>query len=239
MVGPLLGGARRADPQGSSRQAERPGRQEETGRAAVRVGVIADTHCPEFLDRLPESLFERLRGVDLILHAGDVGGRQTLERLRQLAPVQAVRGDHDHELTELPSRLVLEVGGRRIGLLHGNRTRLVEEPATLLATLWLGLLWPRLGLSRWLRRQFPDVDVVVYGHTHRARAEEVDGVLIFNPGAVYQVTGKEARRRLARRPGWFEWCWLQVIRHRRDRPVATVGVLELGETIQARVLPIS
>jgi putative phosphoesterase len=204
----------------------------------TRIGVIADTHCPEFLDELPPELFERLRGVDLILHAGDVGGEQTMKRLRELAPVEAIRGDHDPELERLPPRRLLEVAGRRIGILHGNRSRLLEEPITLVATLSLGLFWPRMGMGRWLRRQFPDADVIVYGHTHQARLEEVGGALVFNPGAVYQVTDTEARRRLDRRPSWFEWCWLQVIRHRKDRPVRSVGVLEIGDEVHATVLPL-
>jgi hypothetical protein len=66
----------------------------------------------------------------------------------------------------------------------------------------------------------------------------VDGALVFNPGAVYQVTLSEVRRRLERGPSWFEWCWLQVIRHRRDRPVSTVGVLEIGDGVRATVLPL-
>lgn len=204
----------------------------------ARIGVVADTHCPEFLDALPRGLFEHLRGVDLILHAGDVGGSETLERLGTLAPVQAVRGDHDGRLGGLPSRTLVEVEGRRIGIVHGNRSRLIEEPVTLLATLTLGRLWLSMGLGRWLRRQFPDADVIIYGHTHQARVEEVEGALVFNPGAVYQVTAAEAGHRLERAPNWFEWCWLQVIRHRRDRPVASVGLLEVGEEVRARVLPL-
>src|SRR5207237_9063949 len=108
---------------------------------AMRIGVIADTHCPEFLDELPTGVFEKLRGVDLILHAGDVGDHQTLERLRELAPVEAVRGDHDAKLRGLPLRRLVEVGGRRIAVIHGNRSRLLEEPITLVATLTLGMGW--------------------------------------------------------------------------------------------------
>ena len=204
----------------------------------MRIGVIADTHCPEFLDELPAAVFEKLRGVDLILHAGDVGGAQTLDRLRELAPVEAVRGDHDDGLGDLPRRRLLEVDGHRIAVVHGNRSRLLEEPVTLVATLTFGLVWPQLGMSRWLRGQFPEADVIVYGHTHRARLDEVDGALVFNPGAVYQVTRREARHRLGRQPNWFEWCWLQVIRHRRDRPVRSVGVLEIGDAVRATVLPL-
>ncbi|MDQ6691595.1 MAG: metallophosphatase family protein [Candidatus Dormibacteraeota bacterium] len=192
----------------------------------VRIGVIADTHCPEFLARLPDRVGEVLAGVDLILHAGDVGSVETLEVLGRLAPVVAVRGDHDS--LDLPPRRTVEVGGMRIGLIHGNRSHLIEEPITFLGTVTLGHVWPHTGLAGWLRRQFPEADVIVYGHTHLGDRRVQDGVLIFNPGAVYQVGPVEARERLARHPGWFEWSWLQVIRHRRVVPPASVGIISIG-----------
>ncbi len=209
----------------------------------MRIGVVSDTHCPEYAGELPGPVLERLRGVALILHCGDVGGpggEATLAALRLIAPVHAVRGDHDAGLGGLPERLEMDVGGHRIAVVHGNRTRLLEEPITLIWTLTLGRLWPRAGLTRWLRRQFPRADVILYGHTHQARVETASGALLFNPGAVYLVTPQEARRRLGLKPGWFEWSWLQVVRHRRDRQVASVGVLELdGERTRARVLPLA
>jgi hypothetical protein len=53
------------------------------------------------------------------------------------------------------------------------------------------------------------------------------------------VNEAEARRRLDRRPGWFEWTWLQVIRHRVDRVVPSYGVLEVSPTeVRARVFPL-
>ncbi len=168
----------------------------------MRIGVVADTHYPEFLDEFPEAVFERLRGCELILHAGDVGGPEVLEKLRRLAPVEAVRGDHDEALPDLPRERILEIEGRRVALVHGNRSRLLEEPATFIGTVSLGLLWP-------------------------------------NPGAVYQTDRAAALRRLGRRPNWFEWSWLQVIRHRRRVAVPTVGVLEIGPSgIRAEVLPL-
>jgi putative phosphoesterase len=205
----------------------------------IRVGIVADTHSPEYLPELPEELLRRLRGVDLILHAGDVGGEETLRRLRELAPVEAVRGDHDGAMSDLPPWREVAVGGRRIVIVHGNRSHVVEEPVTLLGTLSLGLLWPGGGVVDAVRRRFPLADVIVYGHTHRARVDEVEGTLLFNPGAVYMVTAEEARRRLRNGPGWFQWCWLQVIRHRKDAPVSSVGILEIPEDgrgdIRARV----
>ena len=205
----------------------------------MRIGVVADTHCPEFIDELPASLFERLRGVDLILHAGDVGGPETLERLRQIAPVEAVRGDHDRSLTALPRVRELELEGRRVVLVHGNRTRLIEEPVTFLGTVSLGYWWPTSGVARALRRRFPHADLIIHGHTHEPRVDSVDGAVVLNPGAVYQVDREAALRRLAREPNWFEWSWLQVIRHRRRTPARTVAVVELGSGAPViRVLPL-
>ena len=194
----------------------------------MRLGVVADTHCPEHLDELPPALFEHLRGVDLILHAGDVGGYETLERLRRLAPVEAVRGDHDPTLTDLPLERELVLEGRRIALVHGNRSRLVEEPTTFVGTVSLGYWWPTPGLAANLRRRFPDADLIVHGHTHLPRVDAGPGPLVLNPGAVSQTDRAAALRRLGRGPGWFEWSWLQVMRHRRRVPPPTVATVELG-----------
>ena len=205
---------------------------------SIRVGVVADTHCPEFLDELPQNLSRLLEGVELILHAGDIGSLDTIRTLERIAPVEAVRGDHDRGL-DLPTRRVVEVGGRRIGILHGNRSHLIEEPATFVGTVSLGHWWPKLGIHGWLRSAFPEADAVVYGHTHHADSRHVAGALVFNPGAVYQVSPEEAAKRLARNPSWFEWSWLQVMRHRRVWPKPTVGILEIGDGgIVSRVLPL-
>lgn len=204
----------------------------------IRIGVVADTHCPEFLAELPQGLLNGLLGVDLILHAGDVGGQSTIDRLSRIAPVTAVRGDHDGMLSGLPPHCELAAGGRRIVVVHGNRSRLIEEPVTLLGTLSLGVVWPHLWLPLHLKRRYPCADIIVYGHTHMARADLLGGTLVLNPGAVYTVDRAEARRRLSRRPNWFEWCWLQVIQHRRDTVMASFGILEIGDEVRARVLPL-
>jgi putative phosphoesterase len=193
----------------------------------TRVGVIADTHCPEFIDRLPDAVVAALAGAALIIHAGDVNAASTLDELARIAPVEAVRGDHDRLLSSLPLTRELGIEGKRIVVVHGNRSRWIEEPSTLLWTLSLGFFQPLRGLSRSLRRRFPDADVIVYGHTHRAQVETIDGALLFNPGGVHQWNPVTAKRRLAQRPGWFEWCWLQVARHMRRFQSPSVGVLEI------------
>jgi uncharacterized protein len=192
-----------------------------------RVGVVADTHCPEFVDHLPARLLEVLRRVDLIVHAGDIDGVETLDALRRVAHVEAVRGDHDRTL-DLPRSREIEVEGKRIVIVHGNRSRWLEEPNTLLWTLSLGYFKPHRRLPRDLRRRFPDADAIVFGHTHRPHAETIDGVLLFNPGGVHQWNPTTVRRRLTQRPGWFEWCWLQVARHLRRFESPTVGILDVS-----------
>src|ERR1700687_83028 len=204
----------------------------------TRVGVISDTHCPEFLDRPPERVFEGFDGADLIFHAGDIDGEEPLADLRRIAPVEAVRGDHDSSLDELPVSRELVIGGKRIVVVHGNRSRWLEEPNTLAWTLSLGYFQPHRGLAHALRRRFPNADAIVYGHTHRAHAETIDGVLLFNPGGVHQWNPTTAAHRLnawrsgrrPRRPGWFEWCWLQVARNLRQYQKPSVGILEVSDS---------
>jgi len=126
---------------------------------------------------------EHLVGVDLVLHAGDLSDASVLRALGRIAPVLAVRGDHDRALgAALPRARVVRVAGHRIGLTHGRRPRVVEA-----AAVALSLLAGRerfLGLHRALRRRFADVDCVVYGHLHRPCCTREDGVLYVSPGAV-------------------------------------------------------
>ena len=124
-------------------------------RASLRVGVISDTHG---LVR-PEAL-RALRGVELIVHAGDIGAPAVLDALRALAPVVAVRGNNDRGAwaRDIPERVTHECGGHRLHLLHD-----VKELA--------------------LDRDGADVDVVIAGHSHRPSIVERDGVLFLNPGS--------------------------------------------------------
>lgn len=205
----------------------------------TRIGVLADTHCPEFVERLPDAVSEAFGRVDLIIHAGDVNEQGTVDALRRIAPVEAVRGDHDRAMPALPMIRELEVEGRRIVIVHGNRSHWIEEPETLIWTLSLGYLQPHRGLPRVLRRRFPDADVIVFGHTHRPCVETIGRTLVFNPGAVHQWNPTTAAHRLTQGVGWFEWCWLQVARHMRRVERPSVGTLEIGPSgIRAEIIPL-
>jgi hypothetical protein len=121
----------------------------------LKVGVISDTHG---LVR-PEAL-EVLRGVDVIVHAGDVGGSHVLHELGELAPVIAVRGNVDLEpwARGLPDRRRLDLGGAPVLLLH-DRAAVGPDPAG------------------------KGIRVIVFGHSHQPLAEQDGPVLWFNPGS--------------------------------------------------------
>lgn len=150
------------------------------------VGVIADTHVGEFLDAIPQWALDALDGSDLILHAGDLSDGSVIPALEEIAPVVAVRGDHDlPSAPRLPSRAVVQVGGVRIGLLHGKR-RSTDALVVAVHALAARRIAFDAGRARYMARAFRGhhVDAVVFGHWHEAVIADVDGVLVFSPGAV-------------------------------------------------------
>ena len=151
------------------------------------VGVIADTHVPQRLKRLPPGIAQVFDGVALILHAGDINSLRVLDELGRIAPVVAVAGNADLWL-DLPRSRIVQIEGCRIGLTHGHGSW---------RRYFLNKLRENLGnydLARYLRyasEAFRDVDVVISGHTHRPHLAYVGNVLLFNPGAVapdYYIT---------------------------------------------------
>lgn len=188
----------------------------------MRVGVVTDTHVGEHLAAVPDEVAEVLAGVDLILHAGDLNVRAVLDDLGRIAPVVAVRGNHDRGLGDLPRDLLVRIGGRRIGLTHGSRTRLVEMPAAALS-LAAGRA-VLLGFDRAMRRRFGDVDCIVTGHLHIPVNRVVRGVLHFSPGAVYVPEMNPRDESSGVRAGGYR-------RFRRNLPPAArtpgVGIIEM------------
>jgi predicted phosphodiesterase len=102
-----------------------------------------------------------------------------------VAPVVAVRGDHDRlEGLALPETAVVAVGGHRIGVVHGVRRKLVDASIITAGVLAGRDVGYRAGLHRALARRLGPVDCVVYGHWHEPACARVDGTLLFSPGAV-------------------------------------------------------
>jgi len=156
----------------------------------LRIGVLADTHIPYSLPRLPEQVFVIFDQVDLILHAGDLDEEKVLTELSHIAPTLAVRGNlHLRYGTlsspHLPKTIHLNFYGHRLVLIHGRPWLVIGFLDRVRAYLFRRT---NEELNRDLiagyRRAFPTADVVVFGHSHRACAQRVDRTLFFNPGAV-------------------------------------------------------
>lgn len=155
----------------------------EPGRVAACLGLVSDTHAPERCPVLPEAVFSVLFGVDLVLHAGDVGELWVLDRLSALAPVIAVHGNDDsaESQRELPYQQVVSVAGTRLLLTHSHYPDRAEELAQRQDDAWA----PKL--ARWAARaERAGATVFVSGHTHVPIAfrHEETGVLLVNPGAI-------------------------------------------------------
>ncbi|MFC2035480.1 metallophosphoesterase family protein [Chloroflexota bacterium] len=153
------------------------------------IGLLSDTHVdfpderlPSHLKRpfsetLPPQIRSAFRGVDLILHAGDILVPSVLDELESIAPVMAAWGDGDLE-TDL-----------------GSDTRMMKGYTLLLdgITLWLMHVKPRYALinpqeeSRSIKpssREPEDLpDVIIFGDSHQATIDHYEEVLLVNPGS--------------------------------------------------------
>ena len=133
------------------------------------IGVIADTHVwarggRSLAAEIPD-FFARAK-VDLLLHAGDVNDRLVLAQLAAVAPLLAVQGNNDDDDLQkmLAERETFRVGTIAIGLIHGHQGRSGRETAA--------------------RAFGPEIDLVVYGHSHLHKIERsAHGQILFNPGS--------------------------------------------------------
>ena len=126
--------------------------------AMPRIGVISDTH-----GLVRPDVHTALAGVELILHAGDVGDDDILDELALIGPVLAVYGNTDAPgRPRLSEAIDMSIGGVSIHVSHGHEVG-PPTPARLLARY--------------------AADVIVYGHTHRPLVVRVGGRLVLNPGA--------------------------------------------------------
>jgi len=132
----------------------------------MRVAVVSDAHSPRRWKQCPPAVADALRGVDMILHAGDVCQVETLDELATFAPVRAVLGNNDGvdvAAWGAPERLELELAGLPVAMIHDS------GPAT--------------GRPARLRAMFPSAALVVFGHSHIPTDETHAGQRIFNPGS--------------------------------------------------------
>lgn len=127
------------------------------------IGLISDTH-----GRLNNKVFELFAGVDLILHAGDIGGNQILTELETIAPVKAVLGNMDSYALSASLQPIefISVDDHLICLTH-----IVNNQRAFAYKLF---------------KMNRSADIVVYGHTHRAAENRCQNILFLNPGSASQ-----------------------------------------------------
>jgi putative phosphoesterase len=143
--------------------------------AAMRIGVISDTHGQVLSTQAAVRMLESL-AVEAVLHCGDIGTAEIPKLLAEW-PAHFVFGNCDQDQAALRSAIeragltchgrlgTLELGGRRIALIHSDDARLFHRVCT-----------------------SGDYDLVCYGHTHRARQHHEGPTLVLNPGALYRAT---------------------------------------------------
>lgn len=145
------------------------------------VGLISDTHVPEAGPDMPTQVYEAFKGVDLILHAGDMHIIDVLDWLEAIAPVLGARGNGDYPTESNKNRpgvpddprvkvaQVIQIEELKVGLIHGFP--LPDD-----------IPWRTPEEMQEFYFQSP-VDVVVCGDTHEARIDRQGGMLIINPGS--------------------------------------------------------
>ncbi len=152
----------------------------------MKIGVVSDTHG--FFDA---RLAELWAGVELILHAGDVGNPEVLDELERIAPVRAVKGNVDSHLAGLPLSLSLSLGEstRRGASKDAVQAEVLHELPAAQTDLerWASPArteaLARRGRDAFLRAFEPDTRVVIFGHSHVPCAVTLCGRLFFNPGS--------------------------------------------------------
>lgn len=121
-----------------------------------KIGVISDTH-----KLLRQEVINYLQDVQLILHLGDIGSKTILDKLSEIAPVIAIKGNIDKEewASVLPSDKKISVNGHMIYMIH-NIKELSINPAS------------------------EDIDIVISGHSHIPNKSIIEGVTYLNPGSI-------------------------------------------------------
>lgn len=132
----------------------------------MKVVVLSDTHAKDLAD-LPEGILEDLKKADLIIHAGDYISKNLLDQLRELGDFKGVHGnmDSDEVKRELPDKDIFEVSGFKIGITHPSEG---GSPVGL--------------KSRAKSKLGEDLDLLIYGHSHKPANESEGNTIYFNPG---------------------------------------------------------
>jgi uncharacterized protein len=133
----------------------------------IRILILSDTHMPKKSKELPEVLLNEMNGCDLIIHAGDWQSIELYHELKEYAPVEGVYGntDNDELRTILKEKILLEIKGYKIGVVHGHGKGKTTEKRSIEAF------------------ENGEVDAIIFGHSHIPVKKIHNGVILFNPGS--------------------------------------------------------
>lgn len=133
----------------------------------MRIVIISDTHIPKRSGEIPFSILKEIEKSDLLIHAGDFTNIETVKFLEGLNKFYGVSGNMDEkEIWEyLPEKRIIEINNKKIGIIHG--------------------FGPPIGIENKILKKFEgeNVDIIIYGHTHKASIKNYNNVLLLNPGS--------------------------------------------------------
>ena len=158
----------------------------------MKIGVISDTHLRELSPEFKKMIEFHFKDVEKIFHAGDFVDWSIADYLSSQKELIAVCGNMDSRdiWKAFPEKRVVELKGFKIGLIHGGGSP--------------------FGIESRIRREFDEVDAIVYGHTHTPADHQVKNIYFFNPGSPTRSFIHKA----------------------------TLGILHLGEKIEGEIIKI-
>jgi putative phosphoesterase len=137
----------------------------------TRILAISDTHAKN-LSALPEALLTEISDADIVVHCGDYTSITLLKELRDLAKrFVGVYGNMDNVdiRQEVSKKTVFDIDGVKIGVIHPH---------------WGGAPF---GIEEAIAKEFHNVDLILFGHTHDAWTDTINGVTLLNPGQAYSA----------------------------------------------------
>lgn len=141
----------------------------------IVIGVISDTHISGQFGHIPEKILAAFKNVQMVVHAGDLVDLKAIEELKTVCPkVVCVAGNMDPQEVrdKYPAKQVFEVGGVKIGLMHGG------GPESNLLNL----------LKAAFKTDLPEI--VIFGHSHKSMNTQIGKTLFFNPGSATDITAE-------------------------------------------------
>jgi putative phosphoesterase len=166
-----------------------------------QLAVISDTHVPDRQSHLSDSLLGvlKLQKPDRIFHCGDISNPEVIQQLEGIAPLTAVLGNRDFLFhLDLPLEARIEIGGVKVAVTHGQGSawRYFTDKLKYLSS---GYEFERY--RRYFDTDYPDADLVIFGHTHTPVDLLMNGRRYFNSGATYPCAANDFKPRI----GWLEF----------------------------------